>query len=1027
MMSGSEMNVEDWDIEKNKKVKKKKNSDTVNEMGQLKSKAKYKGKKKSKHNNYSQNESDNMFLCGVVEGFYGRPWTTDQRLELFHRMKLMGLNTYLYGPKDDYKHRLFWREKYTEEEADLLKKLIEQSHSQNVMFVYAISPGLDMTYTSEKEINALKCKLQQVKDLGCTAFALLFDDIDPVLRPADLEKYESSAHAQAGITNKMFEKLEKPKFIFCPTEYCGTMANPNVESSQYLLTLGKELHPEISVMWTGPKVVSNIITVDSIKRLNKVLKRKTMVWDNLHANDYDPKRVFFGPYKGRSTELKPYLNGVLTNPNCEFESNFVALHTLSTWWKSTDNKKQKVEKMESSEEIRQNSSSTNSDDDSDYSSHESHSLSQSTSNFVHGNYCPNEAFSKALHDWLPVFNQPRHIETKFVPRSGSISSLPSPLVSTQCALQSSVAPATCFATPIASSQVQHTSSSSNIMKEIECERNKLVEDSLKNKKVADDDVAMKDVMTSSVSSDSKEDDTKVMQIDTDHEISSQFTVDFTMQTDDNLQVNNDDDDNISIETPATNDSVTGRCLDNAASNDVVMEALMDSGPSTPQQPVSHNDEDYEPVTVNDLHVLAECFYLPYEHGKFGLDILDSFKRLKGEASSMSREKDRRSEAFVDKALQWTEKASEFDTNCQVIVDAFNRIIKCRNRALLYDIFPYISDMRGILSMLRTYVKWLGKASVSTVEEISDSSPHISAPVRQALKDKLMRKKQDGEDMSFPDLTKTTDWLSPDPEPWVFRGGLSGEIQRLLPVHSSFDLFCHVVPIEPQVNTYVVRPFVPDDESLLTEVCYSSLNDDLRKAFNNHKQLPGDLLLGAILQLSPEYTFVVEDENGDICGYLSACLDSKKFWTKYELCYLPEMKLKYPEVPEKDGKSVSSAVKKAIKLFYMEGSIFDSYGDEHLMAQYPSLLTLTIQPKSHHQNIVKNLMVCVLSALKSHNSNGVHVMINSSSSQNLDMYSKLGFTKSPQNYKISKDIYPAIPTDIESCSGDQKYTLLGRAF
>ena len=31
----------------------------------------------------------------------------------------MGLNTYLYGPKDDYKHRLFWREKYTEEEAGM--------------------------------------------------------------------------------------------------------------------------------------------------------------------------------------------------------------------------------------------------------------------------------------------------------------------------------------------------------------------------------------------------------------------------------------------------------------------------------------------------------------------------------------------------------------------------------------------------------------------------------------------------------------------------------------------------------------------------------------------------------------------------------------------------------------------------------------------------------------------------------------------------------------------------------------------
>ena len=29
----------------------------------------------------------------------------------------MGLNTYLYGPKDDYKHRLFWREKYSIDEA----------------------------------------------------------------------------------------------------------------------------------------------------------------------------------------------------------------------------------------------------------------------------------------------------------------------------------------------------------------------------------------------------------------------------------------------------------------------------------------------------------------------------------------------------------------------------------------------------------------------------------------------------------------------------------------------------------------------------------------------------------------------------------------------------------------------------------------------------------------------------------------------------------------------------------------------
>ena len=51
--------------------------------------------------------------------------------------------------------------------------------------------------------------------------------------------------------------------------------------------------------FAGPKVVSNVISVDSIKQLNKMLKRKVMIWDNIHANDYDPKRVFLGPYKGK--------------------------------------------------------------------------------------------------------------------------------------------------------------------------------------------------------------------------------------------------------------------------------------------------------------------------------------------------------------------------------------------------------------------------------------------------------------------------------------------------------------------------------------------------------------------------------------------------------------------------------------------------------------------------------------------------------------------------------------------------------
>ena len=33
-------------------------------------------------------DEDGTFLCGVVEGFYGRPWTTEQRKELFTKMQV---------------------------------------------------------------------------------------------------------------------------------------------------------------------------------------------------------------------------------------------------------------------------------------------------------------------------------------------------------------------------------------------------------------------------------------------------------------------------------------------------------------------------------------------------------------------------------------------------------------------------------------------------------------------------------------------------------------------------------------------------------------------------------------------------------------------------------------------------------------------------------------------------------------------------------------------------------------------------
>ena len=41
------------------------------------------------------------FLSGVIEGFYGPPWSRAERLQLFDWLAAWGLNTYLYAPKED--------------------------------------------------------------------------------------------------------------------------------------------------------------------------------------------------------------------------------------------------------------------------------------------------------------------------------------------------------------------------------------------------------------------------------------------------------------------------------------------------------------------------------------------------------------------------------------------------------------------------------------------------------------------------------------------------------------------------------------------------------------------------------------------------------------------------------------------------------------------------------------------------------------------------------------------------------------
>ena len=275
------------------------------------------------------------FLAGVIEGFYGRPWNLAQRSLLFQRMKAWGLNTYLYGPKDDLKHRASWRETYDADELACLEQSVRSCQASGIRFVYAIGPGLDIRYADESDLQCLRRRFEQLQEIGVVDFALLFDDIPDAMSEEDRSRFGSFASAQAYVSNTLHREMKKvaPEavFLFCPTPYCSRMDCEGLGGAGYLETIGEELDPSIQIFWTGPQIISEEISASHLEGISSRLKRWPLIWDNYHANDYDLRRLYTGPIDGRPLQAQHHMSGIMMNPNCEFEANFIPFYSLGRY------------------------------------------------------------------------------------------------------------------------------------------------------------------------------------------------------------------------------------------------------------------------------------------------------------------------------------------------------------------------------------------------------------------------------------------------------------------------------------------------------------------------------------------------------------------------------------------------------------------------------------------------------------------------------------------------------------------------
>ena len=265
---------------------------------------------------------------GVVEGFYGAPWSHQARLR---HLKFYGqnkMNTYIYGPKDDpYHSSPNWRLPYPEQEAKQIKELVRVAQENEVNFVWAIHPGKDIKWNQEDRDNLLG-KFQKMYDLGVRSFAVFFDDISGEGTNPD---------RQAELLNYIDEQFVKVKkdvnpLIMCPTEYNKSWSNVK---GGYLTTLGTKLNGSIHIMWTGDRVIADMYEGDTVrggmKWINNLIQRPAYVWWNFPVSDYVRDHLLMGPVYGNEKHIADMMSGFVTNPMEHAESSLLAIYSVASY------------------------------------------------------------------------------------------------------------------------------------------------------------------------------------------------------------------------------------------------------------------------------------------------------------------------------------------------------------------------------------------------------------------------------------------------------------------------------------------------------------------------------------------------------------------------------------------------------------------------------------------------------------------------------------------------------------------------
>jgi len=263
---------------------------------------------------------------GVIEGFYGKPWSWEERALGAEFLKEHGFSFYIYAPKADVYLRKKWREPFPEGLEEDLTRLSAKCRASGIEFGLGFSPyEIYLSPFNDEVRGLLQNRIDAFNRIGVDKLGILMDDMK-----GDLPNL---AERQIEIVNWIAARSSASQFILCPTYYS---LDPVLEKlfgkmpEDYLGKLGRGLDSKVRLFWTGELVCSKSYTEEHLRSAAAFLGRKPFLWDNYPVND-GPRMCKFlhlRPMTGRPSVMGKWLSAHAVNPMNQSELSKIVLLTL---------------------------------------------------------------------------------------------------------------------------------------------------------------------------------------------------------------------------------------------------------------------------------------------------------------------------------------------------------------------------------------------------------------------------------------------------------------------------------------------------------------------------------------------------------------------------------------------------------------------------------------------------------------------------------------------------------------------------